>query len=182
MTSNHIYDVVISNHDKLFETIKEATEYCDHHNISRATIRQYEHQEEYDEDGLLEEIWNFNDWTYPLKKKKIKKKKKKLKLIIKEEEEDICKTKGCSKFVSKVNWREGNDPRNYCEGCYLEDQEEEEKIMEYGKLIIAKGFAEEFCLFLLSTHGHTPEEGNDKETARANVKAIFEEVLKEEEE
>ena len=72
MTSNHIYDVVISNHDKLFETIKEATEYCDHHNISRATIRQYEHQEEYDEDGFLEEIWNFDDWTYPLKNKKKK--------------------------------------------------------------------------------------------------------------
>tara|TARA_R110000823_G_scaffold32426_2_gene91412 strand:+ start:686 stop:1096 length:411 start_codon:yes stop_codon:yes gene_type:complete len=80
------YDVVICNHDKLFETIKEATEYCDHHKISTATIRQFERHEEYDEDGFMTDNYNMDDWTYPLKKKN--KKKKKIKLVIKEEEEE----------------------------------------------------------------------------------------------
>jgi len=120
MTSNHIYDVVISNHNKLFETIKEATEYCDHHKIPRATIRQYEHREEYDEDGFLEEIWNFDDWTYPLKNKK-----KKVKLVIEEEEEEFCydheqKMWGKCKIDGKMTWLK-------CGGCLEEEEEEEEK-------------------------------------------------------
>jgi len=109
MTSNHIYDVVISNHDKLFETIKEATEYCDHHKIPRATIRQYEHQEEYDEDGFLEEIWDFNDWTYPLKKKK------NMKLVIKEEEEELK----CLGFRPQTRMGECAGCKAVCEECEL---------------------------------------------------------------
>ena len=121
------YDVVICNHDRLFETIKEATEYCDHHYLPKEIIRQFERHEEYDEDGFMTDNYNMDDGTYPFQKKKIKKKKNmKLVIIKEEEEEDICKTKGCSKFVSKINLCEGDTPRNYCEGCYLEDQEEEE--------------------------------------------------------
>jgi hypothetical protein len=43
---------------------------------------------------------------------------------IEEEQEDTCKD--CSNKVSTIGLSEGDAPREYCEECYLKDQEEEE--------------------------------------------------------
>ena len=124
------YDVVICNHDKLFETIKEATEYCDHHDLPKEIIRQFERHEEYDEDGFMTDNYNMDDWTYPLKKKN--KKKKKIKLVIKEEEEEVdisCIESELDNMLYQENmdWSFDKPTKGKYETIYIIKREEEEE-------------------------------------------------------
>ena len=70
--TEYCYDVVVENtsnngnsHDRLFDDLQEAVEYCVYHGLSKEIIRKYERAEKYDEeyeDELL--VWDFQNGEY----------------------------------------------------------------------------------------------------------------------
>jgi hypothetical protein len=65
-----------------------------------------------------------------------------------DEEEWMKNTcKDCSNKVSKIGWDKGDAPREYCEECYIKDQEwedeEDEEDQEWYETLMAKKYFEE---------------------------------------